>query len=54
MPASSGEMLNPSSLVIPDYTDLDVTKAEKGMLFISDAKLLFIDAVGSWKTITSS
>jgi len=47
------DILNPRSLVIPDYTGLDITTAEKGMLFISSAKLYFVDAVGAFELVTS-
>lgn len=53
MPASSGEMLNPSSLVLPDYGGIDQTKMEKGAIFISGAKLYFVDTVGAVEAITS-
>lgn len=54
MPASSGENLNPTQIVLPDYTDIDVTTMEKGSIFISGGKLYFIDTVGDMELITST
>ena len=54
MPASSGEMLNPSSLVIPDYSGVSPDKMELGAIFFSGAKLYFVDVVGSTEKITSA
>jgi len=48
------DILNPRSIVIPDYTDIDISTAEKGMLFISAAKLYFVDAVGGFEKVTSA
>lgn len=53
MPASSGEMLNPSSIVIPTYTGAEYTTMESGALFLSGGKLLFAIG-GAFETITSS
>ena len=54
MPSVTGDFLNPSNLVIPDYEDLDTSKAEKGMIFMSGAKLHFISTVGTFEVVTST
>ena len=54
MPAVTGEILNPTSLVIPDYGGLDVSTAEAGMIFMSGAKLHFISTVGTFEVVTST
>jgi len=53
MPSSSGDILNPSSLVIPTYEDEAYTKMEVGSIFLSGAKLHFVNSVGSYEVITS-
>ena len=58
MPAGSGEMLNPSSIVIPTYAGTaaasGVAKMEVGSLFLSGGKLYFVDSAASHEIITSS
>ncbi len=48
------DILNPRSLVLPDYEGVDMTAAEKGAIFISSDKIWFVDAVGSIQVVTSA
>jgi len=54
MPSPTNEILNPLSLVIPTWESGEFLKAEVGSIFLSGAKLHFVDSAGSYEVITSA
>lgn len=48
------QILRPLSLIVPQISGANLSKAEKGMLFISGAKLYFVSAIGAHELITST